>query len=416
MELTPISSINSRQQNPSDWFVKELAELCDIDAGLSKPKIIFGKGFLVVTVQDLYEGEKIESSSLKRVVLTDKEAQRYRLFDGDILIGNASVKKSGIGYSNRFLGFGETVIFAKYAYRVNNFRLISSEYLHYVLRLDQTRQWIISNSQTGTLTNLNKAAAKSIPIPFPKSIEEQQSITTALSDVDSLLDSLDRLIAKKRNLKQAAMQQLLTGQTRLPGFSGEWLRTELKHLVSTPITDGPHLTPTFYETGVPFLSVNNLTNNRIDLTDLRFISRADDEIFSRKCKPRKGDVLLGKAASVGKVAIVEDDLDFNIWSPIALVRSGETLDTKFLYFQLLSADSINQVTLLTNSSSQGNIGMGDIEKIQISYPCVDEQIAISKVLTSMDMEISAIESRRNKTAALKQGMMQELLTGRTRLV
>lgn len=270
--------------------------------------------------------------------------------------------------------------------------------------------------ETGsTMKHLNVGDMKQIHVVAPP-LWEQTAIATALSDVDALLDSLDRLIAKKRNLKQVAMQQLLTGQTRLPGFSGEWLRTELKHLVRTPITDGPHLTPTFYETGVPFLSVNNLANNRIDLTDLRFISKADDEIFSRKCKPQKGDVLLGKAASVGKVAIVEDDLDFNIWSPIALVRSGESLDAKFLYFQLLSADSITQVTLLTNSSSQGNIGMGDIEKIQISYPCVEEQIAISKVLTSMDIEISALESRRNKTAALKQGMMQELLTGRTRLV
>lgn len=270
--------------------------------------------------------------------------------------------------------------------------------------------------ETGsTMKHLNVGDMKQIHVVAPP-LREQTAIATALYGVDALVDSLDRLISKKRDLKQATMQQLLTGQTRLPGFSGEWLRTELKHLVRTPITDGPHLTPTFYETGVPFLSVNNLTNNRIDLTDLRFISKADDEIFSRKCKPQKGDVLLGKAASVGKVAIVEDDLDFNIWSPIALVRSGEKLDAKFLYFQLLSADSITQVTLLTNSSSQGNIGMGDIEKIQISYPCVDEQIAISKVLTSMDMEISALESRRNKTGALKQGMMQELLTGRTRLV
>jgi type I restriction enzyme S subunit len=284
----------------------------------------------------------------------------------------------------------------------------------YLFQCYQKIKW--DSPEGSTISRLYNGIIRNTKIPLPPTIKEQRDIAQALSDVDALLNSLDRLIAKKRNLKQAAMQQLLTGQTRLPGFSGEWLRTELKHLVRTPITDGPHLTPTFYETGVPFLSVNNLSNNRIDLTELRFISKADDEIFSRKCKPQKGDVLLGKAASVGKVAIVEDDLDFNIWSPIALVRSGETLDAKFLYFQLLSADSITQVTLLTNSSSQGNIGMGDIEKIQISYPCVDEQIAISKVLTSMDMEISALESRQKKTSALKQGMMQELLTGRTRLV
>ena len=127
-------------------------------------------------------------------------------------------------------------------------------------------------------------------------------------------------------------------------------------------------------------------------------------------------MLLGKAASVGKVAIVEDDFDFNIWSPIALIRSNAQVDAKFLYYQLLSADCITQVMLLTNSSSQGNIGMGDIEKIQISYPDLDEQNAIAKALSDIDAELTVLESRITKTRDLKQGIMQELLTGRTRLV
>jgi type I restriction enzyme S subunit len=262
---------------------------------------------------------------------------------------------------------------------------------------------------------LTKAVLLDLPCVIPPQ-KEQQAIANVLSDVDTLIAGLETLIAKKRDLKQAAMQQLLTGQTRLPGFSGDWVRNDLKNLVSTPITDGPHLTPTFYETGVPFLSVNNLANNRIDWSDLRFISKADDEIFSRKCKPLKGDVLLGKAASVGKVAIVEDDFDFNIWSPIALIRAGEKVNGKFLYYQLLSADCITQVLLLTNSSSQGNIGMGDIEKLQISYPCYEEQMAIAKVLADMDAELGSLETRLVKTRELKQGMMQELLTGRTRLL
>lgn len=261
--------------------------------------------------------------------------------------------------------------------------------------------------------NLEKLRPYLIPVPTAK---EQRAIATALSDVDALIAGLDRLIAKKRDIKQAAMQQLLTGQTRLPGFSGEWNRTELKQVVSTPITDGPHLTPRFFDSGVPFLSVNNLVGNRIDLTDLRFISKEDDQVFARKCKPRIGDVLLGKAASVGKVAIVEDDFDFNIWSPIALVRAGELVHPKFLYYQLLGADCIGQISLLTNSSSQGNIGMGDIEKLQISYPGREEQQAIIHCLSDMDSDLSALEARLAKTRALKQGMMQELLTGRTRLV
>lgn len=256
---------------------------------------------------------------------------------------------------------------------------------------------------------------KALPLAIP-SVAEQRAIAQALSDVDALLATLDQMIAKKRDLKQASMQQLLSGKTRLPGFTGEWSRLDLNQLVSTPITDGPHMTPKFHKDGVPFLSVNNLVNNRIDLTDLRFISKEDDEIFAKKCKPRIGDVLLGKAASVGKVAIVESEFDFNIWSPIALIRPGELIDAKFLYYQLLGVDSVEQIMLLTNSSSQGNIGMGDIERIQISFPGVKEQAAIAAVLSEMDAELLALKSRRDKTRDLKQAMMQELLTGKTRLV
>jgi type I restriction enzyme S subunit len=293
---------------------------------------------------------------------------------------------------------------------------LSVSYLTAFVGSDWFIRYVDSVKTVTAIPHISPSDIAGFSIPVPPTYDEQERIATALSDVDALIAGLEKLITKKRDLKQAAMQQLLTGQTRLPGFSGEWARNDLKNLVSTPITDGPHLTPTFYETGVPFLSVNNLANNRIDWSDLRFISKADDEIFSRKCKPRKGDVLLGKAASVGKVAIVEDDFDFNIWSPIALIRSNAQVDAKFLYYQLLSADCITQVMLLTNSSSQGNIGMGDIEKIQISYPDLEEQTAIAKVLSDMDAELTVLESRITKTRDLKQGMMQELLTGRTRLV
>jgi type I restriction enzyme S subunit len=290
-----------------------------------------------------------------------------------------------------------------------------AEFLRRVLSSPKIVSAIEDASVGTTMVNLNQGTLAGLKIQFPP-LPEQRAIATALSDVDTLLDGLERLIAKKRNLKQAAMQQLLTGQTRLPGFSGDWEVKPLKGIVQTPITDGPHLTPQFLENGVPFLSVNNLIDNKIDLGDLRFISQKDHEVFSRKCKPRKNDILLGKAASVGKVAIVELELDFNIWSPIAMIRVSDSHSPRFVYYQLQSADIVRQITLLTNSSSQGNIGMGDIEKLQLALPLLPEQTAIAAVLSDMDAEISALVARRDKTRALKQAMMQELLTGKTRLV
>ncbi|HDO52084.1 MAG TPA: restriction endonuclease subunit S, partial [Rhizobiales bacterium] len=245
---------------------------------------------------------------------------------------------------------------------------------------------------------------------------EQRAIAEALSDVDGLLGALEALIAKKRAIKQAAMQQLLTGKTRLPGFSGEWETKRIRDITKIPVTDGPHLTPKFLSEGIPFLSVNNLSHNRVDTADLRYISLDDHHEFSKKCKPQKWDVLLGKAASVGKVAIVDFDWEFNIWSPIALIRPDEQGVPHFVYFNLQTSHVIKQIEYFTNSSSQGNIGMTDIGKLEFFMPLPDEQQAIATVLSDMDAEIAALEHRRDKTKQIKRGMMQQLLTGRVRLV
>ncbi len=400
---------------PTDWDFKKIGPEIDLLTGCPFPS----SGYSDAGVRLL------RGSNVKRGVtdwtpditqhwpFVSSDHAKYALDEGDLVI---AMDGSLVGRSfARLVADDLPALLLQRVARIRS-KNLSVSYLTAFVGSDWFIRYVDSVKTVTAIPHISPSDIEGFSIPVPTAYDEQERIATALSDVDALIAGLEKLIAKKRDLKQAAMQQLLTGQTRLPGFSGEWARNDLKNLVSTPITDGPHLTPTFYETGVPFLSVNNLANNRIDWSDLRFISKADDEIFSRKCKPRKGDVLLGKAASVGKVAIVEDDIDFNIWSPIALIRAGAQVNAKFLYYQLLSVDCISQVMLLTNASSQGNIGMGDIEKIQISYPCYEEQEAIAEVLADMDAELASLETRMAKTRELKQGMMQELLTGRTRLV
>ena len=192
-------------------------------------------------------------------------------------------------------------------------------FFYYVFTSDEQQNLIRGGTiQTG-VPHINLGILRDIPVQLPPT-PEQRAIAQALSDVDGLLGALEALIAKKRAIKQGAMQQLLSGKTRLPGFSGEWETKLIRDIIRTPVTDGPHLTPKFLPEGIPFLSVNNLAHNRVDTTALRYISLANHHEFSKKCKPQKWDVLLGKAASVGKVAIVDFDWEFNIWSPIALIR------------------------------------------------------------------------------------------------
>lgn len=401
---------------PNDWGVKLFGDLFEFRNGVNADKNAYGHGVRFINVLEPITYAHLHNQNIVgRVFLSERLITYYAVKKGDVVFNRTSETESEIGLAATYLG-SEVVVFGGFVIRGRPIgQALDPLYSGYAFRAPFIRSQIVPMGQGAVRANIGQQSLGKVLAPIPP-YDEQRAIATALRDMDALLDGLDRLIAKKRAIKQASMQQLLTGQTRLPGFSGEWLRREIKEIVSTPVTDGPHMTPKFHEAGVPFLSVNNLVDNRIDLTDLRYISKADDAIFSKKCKPIREDILLGKAASVGKVAIIEDDFDLNIWSPIALIRSDRSVVAKFVYYQLQSSDCTSQIMLLTNSSSQGNIGMGDIEKIEISHPSIEEQAAIAVVLSDMDAEITALETRHAKTRALKQAMMQELLSGRTRLV
>ncbi len=396
---------------PEDWdvstvgseFSVQLGKMLDAEKNFGTPKPYLGNKSV--------QWGLIDFRGLPTVPMSRDDLTKFRLEKGDLLVceggevGRAAIWEAPI----------DECYYQKALHRLRPLRGLDTRLMAALLRFRSDSGGLADYVTQTSIAHLPREKFIEVPIPRPPR-DEQRAIAAALSDVDALLAKLDQFIAKKRDLKQAAMQQLLTGQTRLPGFSGAWEVQAIKSIVETPVTDGPHLTPRFLEDGVPFLSVNNLVNNKIDFSDLRFISKEDDIEFSKKCKPRKGDLLLGKAASVGKVAFIEVDMDLNIWSPIAMIRIDKKSDPRFVYYQLQSADLTKQITLLTNSSSQGNIGMGDIEKLLLQLPAYAEQTAIATVLSDMDAELAALEARRDKTRALKQGMMQELLTGRIRLV
>jgi len=295
---------------------------------------------------------------------------------------------------------------------VRDFHENDPQFVSYLLR---TIDFEEHSGKTG-VPGVNRNDLHEITIFMPQTCAEQEGIAGALSDADALIESIEQLLAKKRQLKQGAMQELLTGNKRLPGSTGEWVAKPLRSILQVPVTDGPHLTPRFLDDGIPFLSVNNLANNRIDMNDLRFISISDHDLFCKKCKPQRGDLLFGKAASVGKVALVDTDLEFNIWSPIALIRINRANSPEFIYYSFQGSGLLTQIQGLTNSSSQGNIGMSDIEKLVVKVPPFEEQSSIAAILCDMDAQIVTLEAKLVKARQLKQGMMQELLTGRIRLV
>lgn len=250
-----------------------------------------------------------------------------------------------------------------------------------------------------------------IPIPIRK---EQEAIATALNDADALIQSLERLIDKKRQIKQGAMQELLTGKRRLPGFSGEWKSSSLGDICRT-IVDGTHFTPTYVESGVPFYSVENVTSD--DFLNTRFITREEHLALVRRCKPERGDILLTRIGSIGDTKYIDWDVDASIYVSLALLKFGQEVDPLFVYAYTKGRQfrkDIEDRSLL--NAAPRKINMGDISNVPIPVPNRDEQAAISAILADIDAESRTLERKVAKARQIKQGMMQELLTGRVRLV
>ncbi len=246
---------------------------------------------------------------------------------------------------------------------------------------------------------------------------EQRAIAEALSDVGALLAKLDALIAKKRDLKQAAMQQLLTGQTRLPGFSGEW---EVKRL------GGCLLSRPDYGINAPAVPFCDRLVSYIRITDIsdhgRFCPDPPVSVKAANANQfylREGELVFARTgASVGK-SYLYDPKDGPLVFAGFLIRvrpDSEILVPTFLAAYAMTKAYWNWVRLISMRSGQPGINGSEYAQLTLSLPPVPEQIAIAEVFSGMDAEIAALEARRDKTRALKQGMMQELLTGRIRLV
>jgi len=267
----------------------------------------------------------------------------------------------------------------------------------------------------GTRAKLNKFEMYKIEINVPNDTEEQRAIAEVLSDVDGLINALDALIAKKRAIKQATMQQLLTGKTRLPGFSGKW---ETKRLGE--ISD---INPQNFSSNTdPDYKFNYVTLEQVDSGKLLGYS---EEVFqtapSRAQRIlRNGDVLMSTVRPnlMAHLFFQEQVSNAVCSTGFAVLRAKQDLSVPYFLFSQLFSEGVNdQIDKILSGSNYPAINSRDVKLIEISCPPhVVEQRAIGAVLSDMDTEITVLEHRRDKTIAIKQGMMQQLLTGKVRLL
>lgn len=252
-----------------------------------------------------------------------------------------------------------------------------------------------SFSDKSGVPGVNRNDLHGVKIQLPP-LPEQRAIAQSLSDVDVLIAALDQLITKKRNIKQGTLQQLLTGKKRLPGFSGEWssIRVDCVAKITTGDKD---------------------TKDRVDEGKYPFFVRS--QIVERiNTYAFDGEAILtaGDGVGVGKVYhYINGKFDFH--QRVYMIYDFDGYDGKF-FFYYFSTHFLIEAKKYNAKNSVDSVRRGMIAGMEVPFPKLLEQKAIAQVLSDMEAEIEALEQKRDKYKALKQGMMQELLTGKTRLI
>ncbi|QDU53125.1 Type-1 restriction enzyme EcoKI specificity protein [Gimesia panareensis] len=203
-----------------------------------------------------------------------------------------------------------------------------------------------------------------------------------------------------------------SGVDWLGAVPSHWDVVPIKHIVATPVTDGPHETPEFINEGIPFVSAEAVSSGKIDFAKIRgYISQADHVRYCQKYKPQVGDVYMVKSgASTGTTAIVEDDREFSIWSPLAVIRCDENSYPRFVLNFLRSRNFQEGVTLNWSFGTQQNIGMNVIENLNITKPPLDEQKVISSFLDVETAKIDALVAEQQQLIELLKEKRQAVIS------
>lgn len=352
--------------------------------------------------------------AVTEAALTETSLRRYP--EGSVLVamygGFNQIGRTGLLRVSAAVNQAVTAI-------LPNRKKVEPRYLLDLLNF-KVEYWKTVASSSRKDPNITSNDVRSFPLRLPP-LPEQSTIAIALSDVDALLSGLDKLIAKKRDLKQAAMQQLLTGKTRLPGFGGEWVTQKLGDVATLKARIGWQglTTAEYLDSGDYYLVTGtDFANGRIDWEHCHYVmqSRYNQDPY---IQVRLGDVLVTKDGTIGKVALVDRlDRPATLNSGVFVIRpKNDSFEPGFFYFLLMSKVFDEFLSQLSAGSTINHLYQKDFVGFTYQLPSTkDEQAAIAELLSGMDTELAALEARREKTRLLKQGMMQELLTGKTRLI
>ena len=362
------------------------------------------------------------------------EASQIQVENGDLLI----TKDGTVGKVAIISGLDDKASLNSGVLRIQTVDEIDRKFLYYVLLSDEFWMWFnYTNSGASTILHLYQNVFDEFTFTFPQK-NEQQKIADFLDKKTAQLDKvkslLEEQIQKLKDYRASLIYETVTkgldktvpmkdsGIDWIGQVPGGWGVKPIKHVVATPVTDGPHETPLLCETGIPFLSAEAVKNGVLDFNYKRgYISLQDHERFKKKISPKKDDIFIVKSgATTGNVGIVNTDEIFDIWSPLALIRCKKSLAVqKYIYYYLISNIFKAQVEFNWSFGTQQNIGMGIIENIKLILPLLSEQTKISDLLDKKIYQIDQLIQIKNKQIdninKQRQTLIYDYVTGKRRV-
>lgn len=328
---------------------------------------------------------------------------------GDVLISAAGTLGRTIVFEGKDAYFQDSNI----VWLATDKELLCNEYLYHYYKVIK---W--GASEGSTIARLYNGIICNTHIALPD-VEEQKQIATVLSEIDELISLTEKQISKKKAIKQGAMQELLTGKRRLPGFSGEW-ETRTLHEISNEMVDGPfgsNLKTEHYTTErqVRIIQLSNIGEAGWNNANVKYTTFSHAAELQR-CIVQPGSILIAKMMPAGRAIICPDnEKSYILGSDVVKVVPNSSGDSRYLVYATKSRFYLDQIADDTQGSTRARTSVSKLRKTAILFPEKDEQIAIADILSEMDMEIAALEGKIAKYRQIKQGMMQQLLTGKIRL-
>lgn len=372
---------------------------------------------------------------MENVAKTDANDNRKMVKVNDFVINSRSDRKQSCGVSDLegSVSLINTVLFTE------NTDVIIPEFTNLILKnygfAEEFYRW--GHGIVADLWTTRWQEMKSIVLPIPY-IDIQSRIVRVLNktiaNIETLIANQQAQIEKLKEYKQAVITETVTKGLdktapmkdsfcwQLPKIPMKWKIHKLLYMLAIPITDGPHETPELLIDGIPFVSADSIKNEKIDFSRKRgYISYEYNELISQKYKPQKHDIYMIKSgATTGKVAFVDTDIIFNIWSPLAAIRVNENFYWKYVFYVLQSNYFQKQVRLGWSFGTQQNLSMRVLEQLLIAYPNKVEQQQIADYLdkkcADVDNLISIKQQKIEKLQEYKKSLIYEYVTGKKEVV